>query len=477
MKNVTKVILIILAVLVLLGVLYAAINLVDGPPARFNIAENVDDSSFESFSKGVAGPPNFDKDNGFYRLWTLTEPEGVDIESEEVLLKYRRMSDPQFDNDKYIKEFNASKERWVGVQDYQGYFRSFQDKRKALLKKHGTFDSFSGSKNRDWAQFLVSRKAAALELMDLYKLFLERYGKFVNSGVFEEFTAIRSDIPVPYLLAYLHLARLYVTKHMLEAMDGNWESGVNGILDHLDISKKTVKGSRTLIVNLVAKAMTKESLYALASLMNQPEFPRDLLPVVIQRLPAMKYEEFGTRKPLLLEGYSLTRIKDGGLFYQQNRTRQYYCDFLSNLANSELKPPYQWKSHPLDYSVKKGLFWWLQNPAGKTEFEEMAKSKTLKNLFTTMFKAYSLKAVYDMTRISAELHYHYDAAKSVPEILAGLETYRLWLDPGSGKPYKWHAQKQVLYSFGTDRDDDGANVDWNSIDTDVTLPVAVFIRK
>lgn len=477
MKNVSKVILIVLGVLVLLGMVYAAINMADGPEARFNVAENVDDSSFETFSRDVAGPQNFDKNNAFYRLWTLTEPEGVDIESDEILLKYRRLNDPKYDIDKWVQRFTASGERWIGGKEYNGYFRPFQDKRKALLVKHGTFDSFSGSKNRDWAQFLASKKEAALELMDLYSLFLQRYEKFVHSKVFDEFTIIRPDIPVPHLLAWLQLGRLYITRHMLMALEGNWAEGIKGILAHAEISKKSVAGARSLIVNLVAKATVKESLYALASLMNQPEFPHELYPMIIHGLPAMKNEEFGTRKPLLLETYSLTRIEDQGLFFQENRTRQYYCDFLTNMINSELTAPYKWDSHPLEYHVKKGIFWWLQNPAGKKDFEEMVKSKTIRNLFTTIFKAYSLKAVYDMTRISAELHYNYDGSKPVQEVLDSLEIYKKWVDPGSGLPYKWHAQKQVLYSFGTDRKDDDAKVDWNSIETDVTLPVAVFVKK
>ena len=44
----------------------------------------------------------FEKTNGYYRLWTLIEPKGADIETDSAILPYRRLFDPAFDNDRYI---------------------------------------------------------------------------------------------------------------------------------------------------------------------------------------------------------------------------------------------------------------------------------------------------------------------------------------------------------------------------------------
>jgi hypothetical protein len=89
-------------------------------------------------------------------------------------------------------------------------------------------------------------------------------------------------------------------------------------------------------------------------------------------------------------------------------------------------------------------------------------------------KSYYLKTIYDMTRISAELHLKYTPGKPVEETLKEVETYRTLMDPCSGKPYIWDGKKQVLYSPGTDRDDDGAKgFRVTSWDADFVLPVVL----
>jgi hypothetical protein len=480
MKKTIKVGLSILGSLVILVLVYVLINLVDAGPARLEGEDNLDLSSFETYCLSVAGTPSFDKSNGYYRLWTLTEPFDVDIESDEVLLKFRRMHDPQFDMDKYMKEWLESENAWVAVKakEYKGFYEPYMRKRKEILKKHGGFDSAFSGGTRDWTRRILTNKESVLELKSLYRVFLERYQKLVDSDMFKEFTFIRYDATFPHLLAWFHVARLYNTVHMLDALEGNWERGVSHILDHVELKKKAIKTGRSMIFNKLAKAVMKEALNALAALMNEPEFPKPLYKTIADRLPPIGPDEFGTRIPLLLEGFFFChQVEEDGLLLQKNRTRQYYCDFFSKLVNSEKIPPYKWESTPLEMKVKNGVFWWLQNPRGKSMFEYFLKGKGMKNLFPTVFKAYSLKATYDMTRISAELHLAYQPGKPIEEILQGLETYRTWVDPCSGKPYKWDSQNRILYSFGTDRDDDGGKVDRQIMDTDIILPVVLYIRN
>ncbi len=478
MRKVKQLILIISGVVLLFGIVFTAMNVGDGPQPRFDVGEGIDDGSFDTFAASVTGPANFDKSNAFYRLWSLTEPAGTDIEADETLLKYRRLHDPAYDTGGYTKEWNASTDNWQVGKTFTGYFSTFKTKRKAILKKYGTFDSYYGSVDRDWPQFLLSRKAGYEELYDLYHLFLERYKKLVESPVLEEFTIIRMEpaIAVPDLLAWLHVGRLYISGYILEAMEGNWQRGADGILAHLEMCKRAIKGSRTLIFNLVAKALLKESLYALAGLMNQPDCPNSFYQRIIRGMPVLKYDQFGTRVPLLLEGYNLTRVGEGSLLYHKNRTRQYYCDLLTHLVKCDAVPAYRWKIHPLEYKPKKSALWWMQNPEGKAEYEKVLHSSTLKNLFVTIYKSWAGKALYDMTRISAELHLAYTPGKTVKEVLESLDTYKTWLDHGSGQPYKWHKEKQILYSFGIDTDDDNGGVDRKSYDTDIPLPVVVFIK-
>ncbi|UCH93875.1 MAG: hypothetical protein JSV88_26910 [Candidatus Aminicenantes bacterium] len=477
MKKIRKIGLRVLVVLVALGAAYIGFNQIDAPPARFDIGEGLDTSSLQSLADSLWGQPSFDKNNGYYRLWSLTEPEAVDIESDELLLKYRRMHDPQFDNDKYLKEWLADENTWSFPKKDMGYYKKYILERKEILKKSGTFDSFAGASTRDWTRLILSQKESVLELKSLYQVFLDRYQKLVDSEIFEDFTIVRYDTTVPHLLAWLHVAKLYNTVNMLDALEGDWEKGVSHLLDHAELAKKAIKTSRTIILNLVAKAVLRESLHGLASLMNEPEFPKALYKKVINGLPPIKHEEYGT-KGLVVEVFDISQVKKRHLLLQKNRTQQYFYNFFSKLVNSEKIPPYQWKSHPMENnSLRTGWTWWLQNPAGKIIFDKSHSLPAINNLFTVVFKSYSLKAAYDMTRISAELHFNYVPGKPVQEILESLETYRTWVDLGSGKPYIWNQQKQILYSIGVDRDDDGGKIDLKSLDTDFALPVILYIRN
>lgn len=472
-----KIILITVLVIVSLGLLYIGFNQLDAAPATSTI-EGVDMSSLEKLANSLFDPPSFDKSNGFYRLYSLSEPVDVDIESDEVILKYRQLHDPQFDNSKYIKLWEKSKESWKANKEGRGNYREFHSKRQNILGKGDSWDNFPKNPSQDWCQLITANRESLLQLKDLFQVHLKRYEKMIHSELFEDFTFIRLDAPLPNLLAWLHLAKLYTTQNMLDALDGNWEPAIDNLLAQIQMTKKGIKTSRTIIVNLVAKAVMRMSLRGLVSLMNQPGFPPHLYKKIIQGLPPIHFDEFGCRKPLLVETYNLGQIKEGGLLLQKNRTQQYFFNFMARLVKSEEIPPYQWESHPTKNDVSSNWSWWLQNPEGKILFEKTLESKTMENLFTVIFKGYWVRCDYEMTRISAELHdtLYTNPQQSIQETLNSLHTYQTWTDPCSGKPYTWNEKKQLLYSFGTDRDDDGGRVDMNNLDTDFALPLVSFIK-
>lgn len=74
------------------------------------------------------------------------------------------------------------------------------------------------------------------------------------------------------------------------------------------------------------------------------------------------------------------------------------------------------------------------------------------SLKTAIYKTTILKSLYDLTRISAELHLRYSPEKSVEDILPQLEAYKT-TDPCSGQPYLWNQDKKILYGIGPDRID------------------------
>ncbi|MCK4944370.1 MAG: hypothetical protein KAS65_12380, partial [Candidatus Aminicenantes bacterium] len=72
---------------------------------------------------------------------------------------------------------------------------------------------------------------------------------------------------------------------------------------------------------------------------------------------------------------------------------------------------------------------------------------------------------------------YYQPGTPVRQILKGLESYKT-VDPCSGSPYIWNSEKQILYSLGVDRDDDGGTYSYNTYyDTDYILPVILSPRQ
>lgn len=471
-------------ILILIGLflVWTLFNLIsDAPEPVFDVGMKLDTSSVVNLLNDLYPPIPVNKNNGYYRLLTLTEPPGTDIESEEILNKYRKLHDPETTTLQTIKEWtNSDKNPKKGI-----FFKELRKKRSKILKKSKSWVDAPFWTNQDWAQLIWENRETVIELQDVFQLLLDRYQKVIECDHFMDFTLvvveknkINFNAHIPNLLAWLAAAKQYHASNILIAMQGEWTKGTNRILDHLDFAKKAVKGSRTLISNLVGKAVLKMSLFALASLMNQPNCPEEIFQNIHDRLTPIKYEEFGSRIPLLAESFSLSQVKSGFPLLQKNRTKKYFYDHLIKQLNCEKTPPHMWDSSATEPNkVKNGFFWWIQNPLGKIRFNKVATSMSIVNLSTVILKSHHTKTIYDMTRISAELHLKCNSQQSVQENLNALTTYRSLLDPCSGKPYKWHGKKQMLYSYGADRDDDGGKEGpITSWDADFFLPVILYVK-
>jgi hypothetical protein len=165
------------------------------------------------------------------------------------------------------------------------------------------------------------------------------------------------------------------------------------------------------------------------------------------------------------------------LFTQKNRTVKYKDEFMLKVIERDKTPPYKWGTGPLKIEkAVKGWFWWLQNPGGKILFDKYIRDSII-NLNNVIYKTHLTKTLYDMLRISAELHLNYTPDKPVQEILTGLQTYRTLLDPCSNTPYKWNEDKQLLYSIGADRKDDDGMYDYDKLDDcDYVLPCILYLK-
>jgi hypothetical protein len=242
-------------------------------------------------------------------------------------------------------------------------------------------------------------------------------------------------------------------------------------------------------------------LEAIADLMNQKECPTSVYEMVLNRTPPLKYEEYGSGKSMICEvvGFTFDYIDHPYksnpyrpfnfweripliFFLQENRTKNYANEFYKQFIEMEQASPYQWKNDGIElYPFKVGPFWWLWNAGGKvllTSYNDYTGNhKKGEGLYAMIFKSYRKKATYDMVRISAELHLNYDPDKPVREILNNLESYKV-LDPCSGKPYEWNDEKQLLYSIGTDRKDNGGETNlYHKIEgTDFAIPVILYLK-
>jgi len=413
-------------------------------------------------------PEAFEKTNGYYRLWTLIEPRGVDVESDAVILPYRRLFDPAFDNDRYIKEFKTEnyKKKYQRLKDLDPVFKVM-------------------SVGKDWLPDLNKYQVQIKKAGEEYGFMLARYEKLIDSESFIDFTLIRADSPIPNLLAWLHISKLSIALDVMAAQNGDSREAVAHLLRHLRFATRAIANSRTLITNLIAKAVARMSIWALNDIMNQKDCPPEVFQAVLDGTPTLTYEEFGSRFPFTCEAYwvpvpdfaSMDWFSRSAhrLLYQKNRSRNVWKAYMEQIINWEQTAPHLWNTEPQGPPRQaQGAFWWLQNPLGKKELDDIQTS----NFIVVIYKSYALKATHDMLHIAADLHRGYDPQRPVQAQLNDLPSYRELLDPCSGKPYIWNEAKQILYSIGIDRRDNQGETrdyqDWH--DSDYALPVVLFVK-
>lgn len=436
------------------------------------------------FSREDLRASYFGPDNGFYLLWGLVEPPEVDITSPETMGKYRAIFDPpgETDNFKRLKEFDAAKYKG----GYKPFFKKLTNLQNLFVKKGEI----------SWKQLESMNLKKMLPLDPDLNVLIERYRKLISAEDFQDFTEFHYLSPIPNLLTFLHVSRLYTAIHGVGALEGNWEENVSALFDQIDGTKKMIKGGRILVLNLVAKAVIIRTLNAVTYLMNRKECPGEVYELVTRRMPELQYEEFGSRDSFVGEFLAMGSVVSRGkaaiafkfgeeftfmeklmvlLTYQRNRVSRMHYEYIKRCIDYESIPPHQWEGgfEAINMPRTRGAFWWFHNPGGK-----MLNDYWNANLSNVIHRSYRLKSIYDMVRIAAELHLHYSPDKPVQEILNSLTVYREIKDPCSGKPYRWNDEKQVLYGIGTDRKDDGGvkTKDLSSLNTDHPVPVILYVK-
>ncbi len=401
-------------------------------------------------------PATFDKSNGFYILWGLAESPDVDVQSDAYTKKIRRYFESGPNREAFARNFDTKK--------YKEHFRKIIGSVR-LEKCPQLF-------NKSWITAMEMHPENLAKARVAGAGLLKRYDDLMAAAVFEDFTSPYYYAPIPNLLAWIQTGRLYTAVHAADAPNGNWDASARALLKQLDLTKKVIANSRPLITNLVAKAVMNMSLQGLASIMNHPDCPDSVFPIVLAGMPDLRYEDYGNRHSFISECLSSYSMVDGfkyedfseypdgfspGFklpltpFLNKNRTKNYFYDFYSSLIHLEQQEPHMWKRSlkeiETEFTKTRSSLWWFRNPVGKVIFRIAAP-----NIAVSIAKSYRNRAYYEMVRILAEFRMNDSPGKPVQEILNGLTSYQS-LDPCSGKPYSWNDEKKILYSFGVDSKD------------------------
>ncbi|MCP4149156.1 MAG: hypothetical protein GY757_15525 [bacterium] len=463
MKKVMKVILILLVLLILS---YTVFNLFDS------------DLHPNAYSAADLPPTSFEKTNGYFYIWGLSEPDGVEVLSDEYIRELRHIFDTtlspadarerfqKFDTTKYREQFSKSKTN-------------------KIISKISFADRFS----KDWISELAPQQKQIDDAQLAAPVLLKRYRLLIAAPECRDFSAFNFEAPIPNFLALLKTAKLYTALCTQKAVSGQWVEGVNDLLAQIYFSRRATTFSRSLITNHIAKACTTISLQGLLSIINHSECPASLYPLILSGMTPLEYPEYGNRNAYIGEYLTLSTTVDMPLeskdfsdtilrflpisiFLHKNRTKNTFYRVYSGMIAFDGQEPFRWDRDPTVEFEKelewKKPFWWLRNPIGRL-FSAIA----LPNLQTAIFRGYRVRALYDMTRIAAELQLNYSPGQKVENILKDLDSYKA-LDPFSGKPYIWHPRKKLLYSFGMDKkDNDGVVTRSNFRKTDVAIPVVL----
>lgn len=457
---------ILLTILVVVGAIIAVVFLINLIDEKLNPL---------MYTEKDLSPASSDKSNGFYILWGLAEPEEIDPQSDE----YARSIQDKLNN-KYIDTFEK------GFFDSKAYRSLFNDY-SAAIDKIKIPQLFSDK----WISSLISQAQTLDQVAQACALPLKRYNRLIDTPVFEDFTPPKINSPIPNIIAWLKILRLFSVIETLDALHGNWEKAANRLLDNIDFSEKVGKGSRMWIIFHLSNNTALWSLSALMNIMNHPDCPPSIHNLVFNRLSSIKPRKNVLKNILISECLSscsvldnfetYKNIEDQSIFFrilpqdfllQTNATKNYFYDSFSKFMSMESLQPFQWKTTNADELASKmpnkKFLWWIQNPVGKTIY-----MMTMPHFHSPATSYYRTRAYLSLTRIIAELHLKDTGQGEILPILQTLDSYKA-IDPFSGKPFLWNNSTQRLYSIGQNFKDEKGAGDINQVGDDLS---EIYKRK
>jgi len=454
---------------------------------------------------------NLDPGNGFFILWGFAEPPGTDPSAEAF--------------GRRVRELFAAPRRDSHSRSRFGLWLA-QLNTGARLHWQGASLYFPQLQEEDIGEYFAARRALVAERQERFPALLLRYRQVLQAGELADFTPLNWEFPSRCSLLATYAARLFAASRVLAAVDGRWPDAGRDLLDAMDAGFKLIAAGRTLAVNSLGKTMAELSLRSLASLLNRPDCPPSFARLVLENLPARPARAFGTRSvrdfnwmsfaaaiervkrdrivdPFLLKDY----FRDPAAFYamerfvaisglrvysvahalaafflKENETVAMLRGFWENMGRLEETPPWRWGKGARAAGRRTpalGLdapFWWLRNPLGKMMVSS-AIPFSWPVLRHYVNRTHELKARYDLVRLLAQARRAAGMKAELGEAaLRRLLSASGERDPFSGSPYRFGREREVLYSLGSDRRDDGGREQpeiWR--DSDIAVPIR-FIR-
>lgn len=442
---------IVFFILLVLGIFFLISNLSDAPPSP------------NLFSEKDILPLSNDPGNGYIRYWTLWLPEGEDPGAESVLrpLLYYFTNQDSADTAK-LKEALPLIEKMMMAKHLE-----LPDSLKFDPKNYHLL-----------CEYVLSHKKDIREFRKQFSYLLDRFRRMVNSEFFQDLTPLRSLPVTPLPWNWINVNTMFVGSAALTAMEGDWESGISDILAAIAFGLKYQETSRTAPTYVLAKATLYISLSSVYTLMNRMHCPDFVFKKVLQNMPPLQKEDILSKNMLIgeylnemnliylgpssqglipINQKNTNKSFNPGLFFQTQRTVNYFNEIFSIYLQYMQTPPFKWKSSPetitgkLVDSKTSGLFWWWRNYAGKKIFTIFGKESSY--LVMNLWNAHTFRSLYEMTRLAAIIHLGHRSKLPIEQVLNHKEFINS-IDPFSGKPYIWNSEGEFLYSVGVNGKDE-----------------------
>ncbi len=417
-------------------------------------------------------PASLDNSNGYFQLMSFSYPADKDIDSDDVIDNIRKFSKPEVLN-------LPSAE----IEKLEKTHHELSQKRLLMKINKGEETLFKLIDQNDFDK-VITQKEDINTVMNSNPLLLKRYLQLILKEKVEDFSLPSITYPIPRYHPVFKITKLYLAQNIIDAVEGRWEESVLNIFKQINFFRRLSENSRIVINKMVGLGMIRTSLKSLSFIMKQKDCPKAVYQSILNNLPPFREPEISLKKTIIFEFLSGVHIIDMAkeskeslfgeahtlssffpstgdwlnflskfkIFLNRNRTIQFYLDEVNKVLVFEKDPPFAWKADIMSLippDPKDGFFWWISNPVGKA-LHSIAYSSYQR----TVYDKYKTQALLDLTRLSAEYYLKATPDKGVSEILNGLDSYKV-IDPFSGKPYLFNEDKNIFYSVGINRIDDG----------------------